>query len=281
MSLQVRFWGTRGSIPTPTTAGSAAFGGNTPCVTLHAPGAAPLVCDAGTGLRLFGDWALKQPDPPRAFNFFLSHLHWDHIQGFPFFAPAYRAETAITIHGGHDGMHAALAGQQQAPYFPVTFSSLPATLVFQHLTPGARHRCDGWDVSLLQQEHPGVSYAYRFDRGGKSVIYATDGEHKMGSDDPAFLDFIAGADLLIIDAMYSRADAEHLKRDWGHASNIVAVEFALRAGVRRLALFHHDPDRDDAALRATLAETQRYAEQYRPGAGLVVQMAADGLALEL
>jgi anti-anti-sigma factor len=319
-SIRLRFWGTRGSLPTPI--GHAAvrakihaalalavekgtpsadsieafidrylpfsvrgtFGGNTSCVEIVAPGNEEYVlCDLGTGVREFGNQLLARHGPARSavFNIFMSHVHWDHIMGFPFFTPAYIPGNTIRFYGCHWELQRAIQLQQSAPCFPVDFAELGATIEFIHLEPGERSKVAGFVVLPFKQPHSGGSYGFRFSRGRKSVVYSTDAEHKaeaIGPDYP-YVDFIRDADLLIFDAMYSLADNVSVKEDWGHSNNMAAVELAQLAGVRRLVMFHHEPVFDDRMIERVLVETIRFEEISRSGRKIEVVSAFDGMEL--
>ncbi len=259
------------------------FGGNTSCVEIGAGSDEYLLCDLGTGVREFGNHILAEHGPgrPHCFNVFLSHVHWDHIMGFPFFAPAYIAGNRIRIHGCHKTLREAMLRQQSAPCFPVAFESLPATIEFVELEPDVEYRIGGFSVTPMRQFHEGESFGYRFARGGKTIVYSTDCEHKASVLDATypFVRFFQDADLLIFDAMYSLAEAVSVKEDWGHSSNILAVELAQLARAKRLVLFHHEPAYDDASVERVLRETIRYEEISRDGHGVEVISAYDGLEL--
>ena len=199
--------------------------------------------------------------------------------GFPFFAPAYIPGNVIRIHGCHPNLSEGLLRQQSEPCFPVTFASLGATIEFVHLEPGVEYRVAGYAVTPLKQFHSGDSYGYRFVGHGKTIVYSTDCEHKVQLLDPSypFVAFFKNADLLIFDAMYSLADTVSVKEDWGHSSNIVAVELAQLARARRLVLFHHEPAYDDARIAQVFADTIRYEEISRAGHKVEVIAAYDGL----
>ncbi len=319
--IGVRFWGTRGSLPTPLDHGGVrakirdalaiaqrcglpdpdglddfidrelpfatrgTFGGNTSCVEIVTGGEEYVVCDLGSGLREFGNRVLAQHGPARkaCYNFFMSHVHWDHIMGFPFFVPAYIPGNQIRIHGCHKVMREAMLRQQSDPCFPVAFEALGASIEFVVLEPGTEYQIGGLSVRAIKQFHSGDSYGYRFSRGGKTIVYSTDCEHKYQVLDAAypFVDFYRDADLLIFDAMYSLADTVSVKEDWGHSSNVMAVELAQMARVKRLALFHHEPVYDDAMIEKVRGETVRFEEISRHGSGHKVEVitAYDGLDL--
>ncbi len=318
--MKVRFWGTRGSIPVSVTARdvrakliaaltgaverhidsaeriehyvdhelgfeiAGTFGGHTSCVELDAGGNERVFFDFGTGARPLGDAMLaRYGDAPQTYHVFMSHVHWDHIMGFPFFGPVYRAGNRIVIHGCHEVLEHAFRRQQAAPSFPVDFSQLAATIEFRRLEPGRPCAIGALQVTPKLQLHGGDSYGYRFEAGGKSVVYSTDSEHKL--DNPgelnAFADFFREADLVIFDAMYSFADAISVKADWGHSSNVIGVEICQSARAKRLALYHHEPAYDDGRIAAVLEETRRFEQITRDGHLLDVIAAYDGLELEV
>ena len=319
--LRIRFWGTRGSLPAPlreqavrakirdsllAARGQAldteqaidafidsrlpfsvrgTFGGNTSCVEIITGGDEHVICDLGTGVREFGNHVLREYGPGRkqCFNIFLSHPHWDHIMGFPFFAPAYIPGNRIRIYGCHDVLSEALHTQHSAPWFPVDFSELGSTIEFITLEPDRTYEIAGLSVTSIKQFHTGHSYGYCFSRGGKSIVYSTDCEHKYSTLDETypFVAFYRNADVLIFDAMYSLGDSVSVKEDWGHSSNVVAVELAHAARVKRLVLFHHEPAYDDRMIEEVFAETVRFEEISRPGHTVEVISAYDGLDLEL
>ena len=324
--LTIRFWGTRGSLPSPLSAAAvrqkvrtvlkkadgrcfadsaamedfldreldfaatSTYGGNSACVQIDSGGDELVFCDLGSGARELGQKILADRGPRNVYNVFLSHVHWDHIMGFPFFTPAYIPGNVTRIHGGHDVeavVRKAFLRQQSAPCFPVDFDKLGARIEFVQLQPGPRYNIAGLEVQLLQQQHSGDSYGYRFSRGGRSVVYSTDSEHKYDKLDESypFIDFFRDADLVIFDAMYSLADAVSVKEDWGHSSNIIAVELCQLARARHLCLFHHEPVFDDAMLDKILAETIRFEAISRDAADLAeplrVSAAYDGLEIRL
>jgi phosphoribosyl 1,2-cyclic phosphodiesterase len=223
------------------------------------------------------------PGKPQVYNFFMSHVHWDHIMGFPFFPPAYIPRNTIRIHGCHTVMEEAFRRQQSDPCFPVQWDQLGADIQLVQLEPGQVYDINGFRVRAHLQPHHGDSYGYRFEKDGKVVVYSTDGEHKLDSEAAtnAIVDFYRQADLVIFDAMYSLADMVTMKEDWGHSSNIIGVDLCLRAHARHLCMFHHEPIYDDAMLYNVLQETVRYEEIARQTYALKVSMAYDGLVIEL
>jgi phosphoribosyl 1,2-cyclic phosphodiesterase len=254
--ITVRFWGVRGTIPTPGPE-TCRYGGNTACVEVRAGGEL-LILDAGTGIRKLGQ-ALSGSGVPIHGTLLISHAHWDHIHGLPFFAPAMTAGNRFRVYGSAGcgpHMRSILAGQMESPYFPLSLDDLPDTLEFHEL----QH--DSIDIGrvkvrTLPLHHPGLALGFRVEAFGRSVVYATDQEPFAAGNgaepalDPRLLQFASGADLLICDAQYTAEEyRQHV--GWGHSSVTDAVRLALASRVGRLALFHYDPERDDASVDALL-----------------------------
>ncbi len=321
--MRVIFWGTRGSLPTPLNARQVrekleqslraaleqgindprqvpefmdrhldfatrgTYGGNTACVQVQA-GDRSLILDAGSGLRELGLEAIQQRpvDDPGEYHILLSHLHWDHIMGLPFFPPAYHPAATIHFYACHRRLEAALHNQQRPPHFPVRFGSMAARKTFTLLKPGREYNIAGFTVRPMRQNHPQLSYGYRIEDDGKSMVYSTDAEHKSQflDDDYPFVEFFRRADLLIFDAQYTFSEAVTHKENWGHSSNMVGVELACRAQVEHLCLFHHDPTNQDQALLLLEENTRRLAKVHGKMAGSPyphrVSLAYDGLVLE-
>jgi phosphoribosyl 1,2-cyclic phosphodiesterase len=316
--MKLRFWGTRGSIPVSVTVPdirrkliaaltgtmnrpldtpeaveryvdalefevNGTFGGHSSCVQLETGGEEHVIFDLGSGARPLGQSLLAQhgPGAPQTYHVFMSHVHWDHIMGFPFFAPVYIPGNRLVIHGCHAVLEEAFRRQQAAPSFPVDFSQLSARIEFDRLVPGRRHRIAGLDITPKLQRHEGDSYGYRVEASGKCIVYSTDSEHKLGdaAEREAFVEFFRDADVVIFDAMYALADAISVKADWGHSSNIVGVELCQAAGARCLCMYHHEPAYDDRRIAQVLQETRRFEEITRAGAPLTVISAYDGLEL--
>lgn len=255
--MRIRFWGVRGSI---ASAGdeTAAVGGNTSCVEVRCGdgGESLIVLDAGTGLRRLGASLRGRVDA----HLFLSHLHWDHIQGFPFFAPAYVPGNRIHVHAPErcaprGDVRAALAAQMRAPHFPVGLEAMRAELAFCAVAAGGEVRVGPARVRAAAARHPNGCLAYRIDCGGRSVVYATDTEHDGHGVDGELAALACGADLLIYDAQYTSAEYA-AKRGWGHSTAEEGARLAAAAEVGELLLFHHDPSHDDAAIAAIEAETR-------------------------
>jgi phosphoribosyl 1,2-cyclic phosphodiesterase len=268
-------------------AAHATYGGATPCVEIEAGDDAFVVCDMGSGLREFGANALRRcaEGHPRVYHLFLSHPNWDHIMGFPYFRPAYESGATIVIHTGHPDAEAALRRQQEAISFPVPFEALSAKIEFVVHRPMQSFEAAGLQVTLIRQTHVRGSFGYRFEKDGKAVVYSTDAEHKpddMDFGEGLFQVFFKDADLAICDTMYSLADMMSLRQDSGHSSNIVAVDLCHAAGVRRLALFHHEPSYSDEDIQRMHSETFKYEQMVRgESRRLEVLCAYDGLEVEV
>lgn len=263
--MRITFWGVRGSIPTPGPE-TVAVGGNTSCVEVRA-GKALLIMDGGTGLRLLGKELSKEM--PIEAHIFFSHVHWDHIQGFPFFAPAFVPGNVIHLYGGNNvnrTLEETLAGQMDHPSFPVHLSEMGATMNFHTLFEGERRTIDAGGgeiahVTTARGNHPNGVWAYRVDFRGRSAMYATDTEH-YAVVDPKLAKLAQGVDVLIYDAQYTPEEYAGTqgagpKAGWGHSTFEAGAKLAQTAGAKRLVLFHHDPMQNDAAV----AEKERRARE--------------------
>ena len=257
MAFKVKFWGVRGSIacPSPRHIG---FGGNTSCIEVSA-GGERIIFDAGTGIRSLGQWMLKKE--VKKAHLMLSHTHWDHINGFPFFTPAFLPDRSFEIMAGHvapeeGGIRKVLSGQMAQPFFPVPLEAMRGTLTFSDFSAG-----DSFDigpnvrVSTTPLNHPNGATAYRIDHRGKSVCYVTDTEHVPGQPDQNILGLIEGSDLVIYDSTYTEAEFPE-KVGWGHSTWEEGVRLCKAANVKMLAIFHHDPTHDDAFMESLELEAR-------------------------
>jgi len=333
--MKVHFKGTRGSIPTAPTAQEiedkiinalmaargnelrserqirefvsnklnfrtrSHWGGNTPCVHVDTGSDDYLIFDGGSGLRVLGKELMAQKVSNATFHIFLSHFHYDHIQGIPFFAPAYAPSNRIVFHGGHREIEQILREQMREPYFPINFDAFGAEVSFEEHSPGdVVEVCDS-KITLFKQNHPGISYGYRIESHSASMVYSTDCEHTNAAHlrDYPFIEFIRGANLLIFDAPYTLCESIGNREHWGHSSNVMGVELAARGDVEKLAIFHHDPNATDEDISEFCAHTRKFLTGTRhavrqsipgiPGApsprGLPreVLFAYDGLTMEL
>ncbi len=256
--ITLRFRGVRGSLATPGLA-TAAVGGNTSCVEVVV-GDTRIVLDAGSGLRGLGDELVA--GGPSQTTLLLSHLHWDHIQGLPFFTPIYLPGHRVEVVSGPNGVMPladALRRQMSAPFFPVEFDEVSAQVSTREARAGEALKIGDVTVRMARLNHPDPVWGYRLEHGGRSVVYATDTEH-YECVDPVLRKLAAGADTLIYDAQYTpeeyRGEAGPARVGWGHSTWTAAVELARAAGVRQLVLFHHDPRRDDDAVAAIEARAR-------------------------
>jgi phosphoribosyl 1,2-cyclic phosphodiesterase len=295
----VRFWGVRGSVPVPGP-GTVRYGGNTSCIELRVDGEI-LILDCGTGIRGLGDELLTEfHGQPLNLTLLITHSHWDHVQGFPFFQPAYEARNQIRVfgfEGAREGLAGIFSGQMESPYFPIGLGQLPGHLVFEELKQ-MHFDVGSVPVQAAFVNHPGICVGYRINVRGRHVVYVPDHEpflRKVAAsgrpdgqpldveefarrEDERFVDFIRGADLLILDAQYDEAEYQH-HVGWGHCCVDDAIDLAVRGGVRRLFLFHHDPSHTDDKLDDMLAKARQVAA--RRDASLHVEMAREGLKVEL
>jgi CheY-like chemotaxis protein/phosphoribosyl 1,2-cyclic phosphodiesterase len=282
-TVRVRFWGTRGSLAKPGPA-TLRYGGNTSCVEIRAADGTLIVLDCGTGAHDLGRALLAEGRPTRG-HLLISHTHWDHIQGFPFFGPLFTAGHEWDVYapqGLGQRLEATLGGQMEFQYFPVTLKQLGATVRYHDLAEGT-FAVGGATVTARYLNHPGVAMGYRIESAGVAVVYATDHEpHSLHQpvhlEDQRHIDFLAGADLVVHDAQYTLEEYPE-KLTWGHSPAEWAVDFALTAGAKRLALFHHDPTRDDDAVDAVLATCR--ARAHESGGDLEVFAAAEGRWIDL
>src|SRR5688572_1180761 len=250
--LTVRFLGVRGSIATPGKDFSA--GGNTSCVEVVA-GDTRIILDAGTGLRTLG--TERMTAGPRHSTILLSHLHWDHTCGLPFFTPIYVPGHRVEIASGPNGVlphDAAIRALFRAPFFPVGFDELGGAVSTRELRANDRFTIGDITVTMAKLNHPDPVYGFRLEHGGHSIVYATDTEH-FACVDPTLKQLAAGADILIYDSQYTPAEYP-AKVGWGHSTWLAGAELARAAGVPQLVLFHHDPNRTDAQLAAIEAEAR-------------------------
>lgn len=297
--MRVTFWGTRGSIAAPG-APTIRHGGNTSCVEIRTNSGALIVCDSGTGIRELGLSLMDQAGPIRA-HILLSHTHWDHIQGWPFFTPAFVPGNELILHGmaGTSGsLNQVLANQMEYTYFPVTLEDMHARIDFHEVREG-EFFIDDVKVTAQYLNHTCVCLGYRFEADGRTVVYATDtephgllvatadehNEPKSGhepylvhQEDRRLAEWAQDADLLIMDAQYT--DEEYPKRiGWGHCTTSYTTDIGVLAGVKQLALYHHDPTRRDEMVDDIVSAATRRAKAY--GSAVEIFGASEGTTIEL
>lgn len=258
MEFWVRFWGVRGSIACPSP-NHIKYGGNTSCLEVCVDGT-HVIMDAGTGIKDLGQSFLQRGI--REATILLTHTHWDHINGFPFFTPAYIPDHHFEIRAGHlidaGGVERVLAGQMARPTFPVPLSALQAEMLFSDFHAGDTFALGPMTVKTQPLQHPDGATGYRIEAHGKSICYVTDTEHVPGEPDERVLELIKGADLVIYDSTYT--DDEFSKHiGWGHSTWQEGVRLAKKADVGQLAIFHHDPYHDDSFMDRVAEEA---AEQW-------------------
>ncbi len=271
MGVFVRFWGTRGSIPTPGKA-THRYGGNTSCVEMRC-GERVLIFDAGTGVRELGEWLAQNGDSEA--DLFLSHTHVDHITGFPFFCFAFKAENTLRVRAGHlvpdYTVEGVLRSFMSAPLFPVPVDIFHAQVTFEDFTAGATLDLgDGITVRTTALDHPDRATGYRVEYGGKAICYVTDTQRDPEALDQVVIDLIAGADVVIYDAMFTDEEFDGYP-DWGHSTWQECLRVCRAAGAVVPVIFHHMPGRTDAVMD----DIQAAAEREFPGA----VVAREGLVL--
>lgn len=305
--MRARFWGVRGSIPCPGRH-TAKYGGNTACIELRFAGIDRLIIiDAGSGLRELGNFMMTHdlPKAPIKTSLYLSHTHWDHIMGFPFFTPIYLPSTTLQVFGpvNHeaDTLETIVGGQMTYRYFPVREAELAASITYVNLKEGRFDLGDGISLTTKYLNHPILCLGYRFECQGKVFCtaydiepyknlfctdpadpsydeeMATEGEFVACEQNAELERFVAGADLLVYDAQYTHQEYESSKVGWGHTSMEEAIAVAKRNNIKKMALFHHDPMRTDDQLD----DLAKIYCQPDGNDGLEIFFAQEGMEIEL
>ena len=247
--LRLKFWGVRGSTPTPQIE-NLKFGGNTPCLEIRNGENECVIFDAGSGIRALGQSLLQESaGKPIKARIFLTHFHWDHIQGIPFFAPLYGPDNHISFLAGSSGrpLQEALEGQMAKPYFPIDFKQVAAARDFHQIEDRGEVKVGGLTVRPFPLNHPQGASGYRIECGDVSIVYATDYEHGVAESDATLCEYAQNADILICDSQYTPAEYQK-HTGWGHSTWQNAVLLAREARAEHLVLFHHDPAHDDQAM---------------------------------
>ncbi|MBI3876251.1 MAG: MBL fold metallo-hydrolase [Verrucomicrobia bacterium] len=298
--VRVKFWGVRGSIPTPGPA-TAYYGGNTSCIEVEADGE-HIILDAGTGIRPLGlEWAARYPDRAFDITVLITHTHWDHIQGFPFFVPAYDPRNRIRIlgyEGARRGLEQTLASQMESPYFPISMQEMPGNIAIQE-QKDLEFNVGNVRVQAQFMNHPGICVGYRLFTSAGSIAFLPDNElftrlksqsgimtekeaetqiEYARGQDRKLIEFLRDVDVLILDAQYD--EQEYLKHvGWGHSCVDDAVAVAHAAGARQLFLFHHDPGHDDTKIAQMAAHGRQLASNLE--GKLKVEAAREGVEILL
>ncbi len=318
--MRITFWGTRGSLPSPLNSNefrikvkrllmnaqnvklvdeeavetyleeshqpdSITFGGNTPCVEIT-EGNDQLILDCGSGLASCGREMMKKGFKPGSrINIFQTHTHWDHMMGFPFFAPAYTNGTEIHIHGVHPNLKERFEQQMDLIHFPITMDEMKSTIFFHKLSRGEEITSGPFKITNKALHHPGGSYAYRISTDSKSVVFATDGEYtNLNEEFREYINYYDNADALIFDAMYASLEKTIEKENFGHSTPVIGINIALTSNIKTLFLFHHDPESNDAQIFDAYKHAAKYLEMEQghfPDSHLNLMIAYDNLVFDV
>ncbi len=273
------FWGVRGSTPTVDRA-NWRYGGNTACLELIAPDGTHFILDCGTGLRMLGNKRVQQyGSKPMSAHVFVTHYHWDHIQGIPFFAPLYSEQNRLHFYSfrsealGRQSLKRVLEAQMATPYFPVDVSAMAAHREYSDIEGGSCFEINGTRIIARWLNHPQGCLGFRFETSAGTVVYATDNEPGNAVLDKSLRELAAGADIFINDAQYTREQLAGPRKGWGHSSWQDGVETAREAGVHNLVLFHHDPDSTDPIVDDRLRQArQQFASVWAAAEGMVLTL---------
>jgi phosphoribosyl 1,2-cyclic phosphodiesterase len=284
---KLSFWGVRGSTPTvdPTT---WRFGGNTPCLDFVAPDGTQFILDCGTGLRMLGNrWNAENSIRPAETHIFVTHYHWDHIQGLPFFAPLYVETDEFKFYSfrseflGRDSLRQVFETQMALPYFPVDFSAMSAKRKFRELEGGETFLVGENKVTARHINHPQGCLGFRIETPAGTIVYATDNEPGDPALEKSLRELAVGADIFVNDAQFTPSQLATTKKGWGHSSWKEGVNVAREVGAKTLVLFHHDPDSSDRAVDGLLRDArEEFDSVFAASEGMVITLGAPGQAVQ-
>jgi len=278
---KLTFWGVRGSIPTVDPA-TWRFGGNTPCLDFVAPDGTQFILDCGTGLRMLGNrWASEDSVRPLETHIFVTHYHWDHIQGLPFFAPLYVEKNEFQFYSfrskflGPDSLRQVFETQMALPYFPVDFSAMSAKRKFRELEGGETFLVGENKVTARHINHPQGCLGFRIETPAGTIVYATDNEPGDPALDLSLRELAVSADIFVNDAQFTPAQLASTKKGWGHSSWKEGTNIAKEVGAKTLVLFHHDPDSADRTVDAILRDARdEFDSVFAASEGMVITLGA-------
>jgi phosphoribosyl 1,2-cyclic phosphodiesterase len=265
--MYIKFWGTRGSIPVPGN-NTLKYGGNTPCVEIRTSGGEIIILDAGTGIRELGNYIIEN-NIEQPFNILLSHYHWDHIQGIPFFTPIYQAGRKVTFYGvpgSERSIQKLLSSQMEKDYFPINISEVAADIRYEHLTPNESFKLNDISIDTLSVYHPSPTLTFKLKENGKSIVYMTDNEldvegenksnltEKIKEKNKELIEFCSGCDYLIHDMMFD--ELIKVRPGWGHSSSQALAYFSMLAEVKNFIFFHYNPEFTDVKIDEILNDTR-------------------------
>ncbi|MFP4496808.1 MAG: MBL fold metallo-hydrolase [Vulcanimicrobiota bacterium] len=278
--MEVEFWGTRGSVPAPGES-TVKYGGNTTCLEIRLANGAIIIIDAGTGIRKLGHKLIKTDN--KKIDIFLTHPHWDHIQGFPFFAPMYDKNSIVRVHGWattNRKVQNTITYQMEGTYFPVDYSQLAAEIDFIEIDSNILNY-EGATLSFIRCNHPVICHSIKFEEQDRTMVFMTDNELDAVNPNTTweeFVNFCKNANLLIHDAQYTPVELDS-KKGWGHSSFIRVLELANQANVEKLCFFHHDPDHSDKTIDDMVESARKYIKEQ--GYKFVLTAAKENLVVEV